>query len=69
MKIKTRSNLGEHRPDYTFTCGVCGKVIKGKSNTIHLGIRSHIIVEYQNGLRIEPYTSPREYNDMGRKFV
>jgi len=64
-----RSQLGEHRPDYTFTCGICGKEIRGKSNTIHLGVRSHVISEFKQGKRKEPYTSPREYGDGGRKFV
>jgi len=67
--MKYRSSLGEHRPDYTFTCGICGKVIEGKSNTIHLGIRSHVVSEYQKGLRLEPFTSPRKYGDAGRKFI
>ncbi len=64
-----RSQLGEHRPDYTFTCGICGKEIHGKINTIHLGIGRHIRAEYRKGLRREPYSSPREYGDKSRKFI
>ena len=30
-----------HRPDTEWTCPECGKVIRGKSNTIHLGVISH----------------------------
>ena len=63
--MKNRTALGNHRPNYTFICGVCGREIKGKSNTIHLGIRSHIRAEFKNGLRDEPYTSPRKYGDGG----
>jgi len=64
--MKERSLLGEHRAYYTFTCGICGKVIEGRCNTVHLGIRSHIIAEFKRGLRKEPYSLPC---DRSRKFV
>jgi len=64
--MKQRSLLGEHRVDYTFTCGICGKVIHGKCNTVHLGIQSHVKAEYRKGLRLEPYSLP---SDRSRKFV
>ena len=67
--MRGRSRLGEHRPDYTFICGVCGREIKGKSNTVHLGISRHIDKEYREGKRDEPFVSPRKYNDRSRKFV
>ena len=64
--MKQRSFLGEHRVDYTFTCGVCGKEIRGKCNTVHLGIGSHIKAEYAKGLRKFPYSIPA---DKSRKFT
>lgn len=67
--MKNRSALGEHRPDYTFICGVCGRKIRGKSNTVHLGIGKHIKMEYEKGLRDEPDTSPAKYGDKSRKFI
>ncbi|KKL94462.1 hypothetical protein LCGC14_1864480 [marine sediment metagenome] len=68
-KMKNRSALGEHRPDYVFVCGICGRVIKGKSNTVHLGIGSHLAMEYRQGKRDGPYSGPRKYGDSSRKGV
>ena len=65
MLKRERSFLGEHRPSYKFTCGVCGKVIDGRSNTVHLAISSHIRAEYRKGLRSEPFTNRR---DLGQKW-
>lgn len=31
-----------NRPDATWVCRICGKIINGKRNTIHLGILSHM---------------------------
>ncbi len=64
----TRSSLGEHRPDYTFICGICGKTIQGKSNTIHLAIKSHLKAEFKLGKRVAPFTSSK-YGDKCRKFI
>jgi hypothetical protein len=55
--MTTQSRLGQHRPSYTWTCGICGQVIHGKSNTIHLGIYSHIRKEFKEGKRGKPFSS------------
>jgi hypothetical protein len=65
--MKQRSQLRESRPSYLWECGICGKEINGKSNTIHLAILSHIRAEYKKGKRNVPY-SRKEHGDSGRKF-
>jgi len=32
-------------------CKICGKVIRGEINTMHLGVLSHIRMELRKGLR------------------
>ena len=59
--MKQRSFLGEHRPDYTWTCGVCDQIIQGKSNTIHLGIFSHIRKEFKDGKRDKPFSNRTDH--------
>jgi len=44
-------HLQENRMTTEWTCEMCGKIIKGKRNTIHLGIISHIRAEHRKGLR------------------
>lgn len=63
------STLQQNRPIYIFTCGVCGREIWGKSNTVHLGVRSHVAMEYRQGKRLKPHASPREHGDKGRKLA
>jgi len=60
--VKNRSKLGENRVDDKWTCEVCGKVINGKRNTLHLGVISHINAEWRQGKRDKPY------NPYGRKL-
>jgi hypothetical protein len=60
-----RSSLGEHRPDYEWVCGICGKQIIGKANTIHLAIGSHIDSEWRKGIRKTRYSI---HNDSGHKY-
>ncbi len=43
--------LQENRPNHWWRCGVCGKGIQGKANTILLGILSHCRPEKAAGLR------------------
>lgn len=66
-KFVQRSSLGQSRPLYRFTCGVCGKVIEGRSNTVHLGIFSHIRAEFKRGERPAPYTHS-QLGDLGQKW-
>lgn len=67
-KPKVRSLLGERRVNYTWVCGICGRFIEGKSNTIHLAIGSHILAEYNQGKRKHPYSSQAD-NDTGKKHI
>jgi hypothetical protein len=59
VELKDVSGYGitmqEHRMDDKWACDVCGKVIYGKRNTIHLGIIAHFNKEWKLGLRKEPY--------------
>ena len=43
--------LQAHRADTKWVCDVCGKVIEGKRNTIHLAVISHVRAEHRKGLR------------------
>lgn len=45
----------ENRPSSFFLCAVCGKLIQGKANTIHLAIQSHLKSEIRKGLRMNRY--------------
>ena len=47
--------LQVHRMDDLWVCDVCGKVISGKRNTIHLGIIAHINKEWREDKRKDPY--------------
>lgn len=47
--------LQEHRAPDKWKCEICGKIIYGTRNTIHLGVISHINAEWRRGLRKEPY--------------
>ena len=56
--MKNRTKLGRNRSDDKWKCDVCGVVIWGKRNTLHLGVISHIRAEYRKGLRkyyYDPY--------------
>lgn len=43
--------LQKHRTKRVWQCGICGKVIHGTRNTIHLGVLSHLDSEWRKGLR------------------
>lgn len=62
-----RRFLQEHRQPCVWVCGVCGKVIHGTRNTIHLGVLSHVDSEWRKKLRTNKYTNygDRE-GDLGR---
>ena len=44
-------NLQANRRWTSWTCDVCGKVIEGTANTIHLGVISHVRSEARRGER------------------
>lgn len=39
--VKRGTKLGSRRHPDKITCPICGRVIRGKKNTIHLGFLSH----------------------------
>jgi predicted RNA-binding Zn-ribbon protein involved in translation (DUF1610 family) len=41
LKVGCRTDIGSRRHYATWTCPRCGRVVEGKKNTIHLGVRSH----------------------------
>jgi hypothetical protein len=43
--------LQTHRVDAEWKCEICGRVIRGKRNTIHMGVISHVRAEHRQGLR------------------
>lgn len=45
------SNLQNNRSYDKWTCDICGKLIEGTRNTLHLGVISHIKAEERRGLR------------------
>ena len=51
MSSSCMVGLQAHRMSTQWVCDVCGKKITGKSNTIHLGIISHVKAEHRAGLR------------------
>ncbi len=56
--------LQAHRMETSWTCEICGRVIHGKRNTVHLGVISHFNAEWKQGKRPAPYDP---YNH--KKFV
>ena len=60
--------LQEARPRHWWICGVCGLVIQGRANTIHLAIRSHMTKEYNQGKRSEPNHVKGDTDREGRDY-
>ena len=58
--MRNTTFLQKNRRSKTWVCGVCGKVIHGTRNTIHLGVLSHIDSEWRKKLRMSNYT---DYGD------
>ena len=61
--MNTRSLLEERREISKWVCDLCGRVIYGRRNTIHLDIISHINSEWNQGKREKPY------DPYGRKLL
>jgi len=52
----------ENNPAVSWKCGVCGKVFYREKKRIHLSISRHINLEYDAGLREEPYNLAMEWD-------
>lgn len=64
-----RSKLGQNRPSAYWLCRICGRVIEGRANTIHLGIGAHCNAEARRGLRTPEGRPNWNKRDLPEKMI